>query len=249
MASEDPIRHATFPLTRWSLVGRAAGPLDGAARAALDELVVRYLPALRAHLVQARRLRAEDADDILQDFLARRVLEQNLLNRADPGRGTFRGFLLAALRNFLVDSIRAARGKAPPGGAISLEDERMLDPGDPKQDLALSAYEVAWARGVVARATSLMQQQCEAEGRLDVWNVFEARIVIPAHDGLAPIEYDELIARLGLASIEQAWNLLTTGKRTFNRCLRLAVAEYTDEENIDEEVRELRAILGQANVR
>src|SRR5678815_2750589 len=99
MASDEPAQNGTFPITRWSLIARATGPLDGVARAALDELVARYSPALRAHLVQARR-----------------VLEQNLLLKADPARGKFRTFLLTSLRNCLVDSVRAARAKGPHGG-------------------------------------------------------------------------------------------------------------------------------------
>jgi hypothetical protein len=123
-----------FPLTRWSLVGRAAGAGgDMRVRAAVNELVVRYLPALRAHLVLTRRLSPDDADDLLQNFMASKVLEQNLFSRADEAQGKFRTFLLAALGNYLIDHVRAAQAKKRSVGkdAMQIDEQRseVIDPG------------------------------------------------------------------------------------------------------------------------
>src|SRR5881394_3079150 len=106
-----------FPTTRWSLVARACGGGggdggDGLAvdhevrREALATILHRYLPALRAHLL-AKSIAPDRADDLLQAFVADKVIERNLLARADRARGRFRGFLAAALNNYCANQLRA----------------------------------------------------------------------------------------------------------------------------------------------
>src|SRR4051794_36682601 len=96
---------ARFPTTRWSLVARAGESGDAAEaarREALGVILGRYLPALRAHLL-ARRVPAGWVDDLLQGFIADKVIEYNLLGYADRGRGKFRTFLLTALDRFAAN--------------------------------------------------------------------------------------------------------------------------------------------------
>ena len=89
----------TFPVTRWSLVGRAgAGDLE-----ALEHLLTRYLPALKAHLTAGRGVAPTDADDLLQEFVHQRVLRGQLLARVRQRKGHFRTWLLSTLDNFAVD--------------------------------------------------------------------------------------------------------------------------------------------------
>jgi RNA polymerase sigma-70 factor (ECF subfamily) len=234
-----------FPLTRWSLVGRAAGS-DGQVRlrAALEELVNRYLPALRAHLILTRRLSPDDADELLQSFVASKVLEQNLFGRADQAQGKFRTFLLAALGNFVIDHVRAAQAKKRSVGKETMQlDEQRSEVIDARVEQPSTAFDVAWARQVLDRAQALMRQQCDAEQRPDVWGVFQARVLSPALDGAEPAAYDALVRQFKLASPDQASNVLVTGKRMFTRCLREAVSEYVDDAEIDQELRELKAIV------
>ena len=236
---------APFPLTRWSLVGRAAGAEgDIRIRAALDELVSRYLPALRAHLILTRRLSPDDADELLQSFVASKVLEQNLFGRADQAQGKFRTFLLAALGNFLIDHLRATQAKKRSTGADAMQiDEQRSEVIDSRVDQPSTAFDVAWARQVLDRAQTLMRQQCDAEERPDVWGVFQARVLSPALDNAEPAAYDALVRQFKLASPDQASNVLVTGKRMFTRCLRDAVAEYVDDSEIEQELRELKAVV------
>ncbi|MCK6491527.1 MAG: hypothetical protein L6R48_25025 [Planctomycetes bacterium] len=90
-------RAAAFPATRWSLV-LAAG--EGSAPA-LDQLFRDYWYPLYAHL-RRRGHDADQAQDLVQGFVCR-LLERAAVARADPARGRFRTFLLAALRNHLAD--------------------------------------------------------------------------------------------------------------------------------------------------
>ena len=85
-----------LPTTHWSLVARAGLDDNDAKREALGELLVRYLPALQAHLVYGKQLNADEAEDVLQEFIACRVVEKDLIGRADRELGRFRTFLLTA---------------------------------------------------------------------------------------------------------------------------------------------------------
>src|SRR5687767_6293142 len=68
-----------FPSTHWSLVGRAGGVGTGAApdagRGALSTLLRQYLPPMKVYLVRKRRLGPDEAEELLQAFVAEKVLD------------------------------------------------------------------------------------------------------------------------------------------------------------------------------
>src|SRR6188508_2148538 len=108
MREESQARERGFPPTQWSLIGRAREEDSKGKRPALDELLKRYLPALRVHLL-IRRAGDEDAiQDLLQGFIASRILESNLIATAAPSRGKFRTLLLTSLDRYVVDQRRRA---------------------------------------------------------------------------------------------------------------------------------------------
>ena len=233
--------HSTraFPTTHWSLVARAGTDPGEAQREALGELVRRYLPALRVHLIVRKRLRPQDADDLLQAFLAAKVVEQNLVGRADRQKGKFRTYLLTALDRFVVNQLQHASAAKRSAAATPLHEDIPAADGDPA-----AAFDAAWAREVIAQALRLTRQRCHEQGREDLWQVLEGRVIRPLLDGSPSIPPDHLVPRLGLHSADEAWNLLATAKRTFARALRAVVAEYeADDRQIEAEIAELRAAL------
>jgi len=244
MAGDRYAEFRSFPTTHWSLVDGAGRGDDDSKRRALGELLVRYLPALRAHLVLRKRLNRDLAEEMLHDFLATKVVEKELVGRADPGRGKFRTFLLTALDRFVANQMRdaAAKKRRPQDGRIVDIDEQThgleLDE-EPHQ-----AYDLAWARRVIAESLDRMRSECHASGRPDIWGVFDRRVLGPMLDGAEPMPYEDLVARFALRSPAQASNVLITGKRMFERSLRGVVGEYAaDEQEVDEEITELRQIL------
>ena len=234
------IPNARFPTTHWSLVGRA-GVADGEA---LGRLLARYLPALVAHLVHGKRLPPEEAEDLVQDFVAGKILQKNLISRADPDLGKFRTLLLTSLDRFLIDQIRAKKAKMRSPG-----DGQIVAMGEGKplaQAVATSsdAFDQAWARRILAETLERMRDECERSNRTDVWNVFDARLLGPVLQGSPSMDYDILVDRFGLTSPSQAANLLVTAKRMYARVLRSVVAEYAlSEEEIEAEIAELKSIL------
>lgn len=236
MSAAPAGRLAPFPTTQWSLVLCAGHSTESQRREALDALLRRYLPALRAHLLIRRVAPAGQVDDLLQGFVADKVVGRHLIAEVRREKGKFRTFVAVALDRYVVSQLRRERStlRRPAGGALV-----PLDDNDPA-DLTPSchqAFNIAWAAEVVAEARRRMRAECEASGRDDVWAVFADRVIGPTLDRAEPTPYAELAARLGLASEAQAANLLVTGKRAFTRALRAVVADYvTDEGLVDEEV-------------
>ena len=239
-----------FPSTRWSEIRRAAAGDTTARVAALDSLLERYYRALWFHLVCFARRRGlvpaeETAEDILQEFLSKKVLEERVLARVEPReKAKFRTFLARVLDNFARDFVRRDRErKLAPGGKVPIVDhEDEVPPGaDPEQ-----AFNVQWARQIVRGALCLMESQCEREGRPDILHVFEARVWRPAVDGLKPIGCDVLAEELDLP-VGVVYGLATTAKRKYERCLRSVVADYCeDAAEVTQEIADLRAALAEA---
>ncbi len=71
-----------FPTTAWSLVARAGREDSQQRREALGQLLVRYLPALQAHLVYRRRFTPDEADDLIQELGT--ILEHQLAAPIEP---------------------------------------------------------------------------------------------------------------------------------------------------------------------
>ena len=240
--AENVAVYRPFPVTRWSLVVRAADTDAAIKRIALTELLEKYLPALRSYLILSKHLDGDRADDMVQSFLASKVLDQDLIERADQRRGKFRTYLLTALDRFLVNQHRFDRAqKRSPKGSASMDesDELAGEESEPIEN-----FEVAWARQVLDRAIGQMQQECHGTGRDDLWLVFDARVLSPTLGNNPLVSYDELVRRAGFSSPVRAANALVTAKRMFIRNLRAVIGEYeADESEIDEEINDLHAIL------
>ena len=233
-----------FPTTRWTFVGRAGAP-GAAGGEAMALLLGRYLPPLRVHLVLDKRIAPDKADDLVQSFVAQKVLDHRLFSSADRDKGRFRTFLLLALDRFVANQLRNERRKCRHANAqVSLD--AAAEVGDEAPGPA-SAFDIAWARQVLVHAATAMHQECGESGRTDVWRIFDARVLSPTLEGSEPVSYERLVAEVGLPSADAASNLLVTGKRMFARRLRAVVGEYMDEGgDVDEEIADLREILSRA---
>jgi RNA polymerase sigma-70 factor (ECF subfamily) len=241
--SAKPAVRSNFPTTRWSLVVRAGGATGVEGRNALAELLKQYMAPMRGHLINRKGVPPQDADDLLQAFLADRVLEDGLVSSADQARGRFRNFLLTALDHFTLNHYRGlrARKRSPGRRVLPVEGVCIADPA-PSAD---EAFDIAWARQVIELAVAEMREECRVAGRLDVWGVFEARILLPTLESTEPTPYRELLKRFGFAAPSQATNILVTGHRMFRRALQSVVRRYEPNDNeADAELNDLRRSLG-----
>ncbi|MHC4405182.1 MAG: hypothetical protein ACYTG0_36515 [Planctomycetota bacterium] len=247
MADDPKQRSVLFPETGWSLVERAAGEDPGGRREALGELLTTYLPALRARLIQKRKVPADQVDDVLQGFVTDKILRRDLLASADRRRGKFRTLLLTSLDRYIVSQKRYEQAqKRAAERAVSLDTEKHGQAAV-NGETASDTFDTAWARTVLDQTLEEMRSECQATKRGEVWGVFEARVIAPTIRGEQPMPYQDLVTRYGFVTPRQASNALNTGKRMFTRILRAVVGQYTHADEIDGEIRELHQALARGD--
>ncbi len=241
----------TFPRTEWPLVNMAGKSASNLKQAALETVLSRYLPILKEYLIHRYSVSEDQAADWLQSFVLEKVMEQDLIAQADHNRGRFRTFLLRSLQNYVIQQMRRqnASKRCPTAGLVSLEEvtEGAL-PMAPER--GQESFDVGWARGVLAECLKRMEQHCVHTHRLDIWGIFQCRILDPLLEDKPPLPYEELVHRFKLRCPSQASNLFITAQRLFARSLRSVIAEYAkDPEEVESEIRELKAILFRASDR
>ncbi len=96
-----PSEHKRFQETRWTLISRA-GRDDEAATEALEELCQRYWFPIYAY-VRLSGNKPEDAEDLTQDFFARFFTRRDF-RQAKEGNGTFRSYVMRAVKNHLISA-------------------------------------------------------------------------------------------------------------------------------------------------
>jgi DNA-directed RNA polymerase specialized sigma24 family protein len=158
-----------FSTTRWSLVRRATHP-GPEGRRALGELIVLYEPALRAQLARWR-VPGADGDDLYQAFV-QRMLEDDLLRKADAELGSFRAYLATALRRFAANALRAATadkrgGGQVPGGEAELDVVVSPEPEPDRQ------FDADWAGLVLARVTRALREEAAQRGKEELFDALE----------------------------------------------------------------------------
>ncbi len=249
MSGDRRTQFRRFPTTHWSLVDLAGAGQGTIERDALDRLLTRYWPALKAHLVIKKRIDPNEAEDLVQGFIENKVLERDLISTAESGRGRLRSLLATALDNYVANQMRQ-RSAAKRGAdrAASL-DQEAYEHCAATTDAPHDAFDVAWAREVLAEILRQMQAECEGSGRDDVWAMFHVRVLAPILEGAEPPSYDEIVDRFGFRSPTQASNALVTGKRMFGRIMRGVISEYADDkDDIDAEIRDLQDILSRSGL-
>jgi RNA polymerase sigma-70 factor (ECF subfamily) len=226
----DP--QSDFPSTRWSRILAPGGARD------LEVLARAYWRPMRSYLAARLRCRDDEADDQVQEAFAW-LLATDLLGKADPARGRFRGFLKAALANFATEQWRRAHAQKRGGGAAIGDLDAVAEPADARARSPDDALDLAWRRELLEAAQVRLQAELEAGGRSVHWSLFRERFL---GDGEVP-DHATLAARHGITRTDVS-NWLDHGKRRYRAILRALVADTvaSDAELEDE----LRWLFGSA---
>jgi RNA polymerase sigma-70 factor (ECF subfamily) len=194
--------------------------------------------------VRRRGYRVEEAQDLTQEFFAR-LLEKNSLEVADPERGRFRSFLLAALANFLNNHWDRARTARRGGGceviswdAQTAEERYQQEPSH--EESPERVFERRWALTVLDSAVRALREEYRAGGKLEL---FETLQVCLSGERAAE-SYAELAVRLSLSegAVKVAVHRL---RQRFGDALRLTIGQTLGrEEDIDEELAHMLSMLG-----
>jgi RNA polymerase sigma factor (sigma-70 family) len=179
---------ANDPATHWSRLAIPDSSPAALARAR-DYFFQRYREVL-FRFFRRNGLSHEDAADAVQEFFTS-SFEKGLLERADPTRGRFRGYLRTAASSFLIDARRTShRKKRRPDGAVRSLDrigdpdmgsgwEPAADDGTPEE-----AFDRDYARTILDGAKAALLGAALERGRPVEYKVFEMRYL----EGTAPRE-------------------------------------------------------------
>ena len=251
-AEGAPAEPRVFATTRWSLILSAADSEsdEQTASDALTELCRTYWRPVFL-FVSRHGYAVQDAQDLSQDFFVM-ILQSDWLGKADERRGRFRSFLLKSLQNFLSHaeerSCAVKRGgstefvswdewmaEAPSQLAVS---DRALDSLLPEY-----LFDLRWAATVVEHALQRLREECEAKGRLRLFETLNRHLTSERGD----VSYASLAASLGIEEAivkRQLHNL----RLRYRWLLRDEVAQTVENPaDIDDEIRHLCAVLAKSD--
>jgi RNA polymerase sigma factor (sigma-70 family) len=239
-----------FPSTHWSVVlaaGRSHAEPD-VAGAALAELCQIYWAPLYG-FVRSRGYTVHDAQDLTQSFFAY-LLEHKVYARADRGKGRFRSFLLASIKNFLADFADRERTLKRGGGQdfLPLHEEQAEEAESLFQTHSRTSnedrlFDRSWAEALVAAGLERLSANYKGEGKEQLFN--ELRIFVAGGAELPPT-YNELADRLGIAE-STLRSHVTRLRARYREALRSEVRRTVNTETqVDEELHELLHVLTQA---
>jgi RNA polymerase sigma-70 factor (ECF subfamily) len=235
-----------FASTQWSLVLAARGDSSAAGAAALAGLCGTYWQLLYGY-VRRRGYSVEDAQDLTQSYFSR-LLEKRFLDQADSRRGRFRSFLLASLKNFMVNEWHREHAQKRGGDrfALSLDErhraEALYAAGMVTMLTPEKQYERSWALAVLNRVTAQLAAEFTAAGKEAIFEGLKAFLTGDAGE----LKYSQAAAALGMG--EGAARVAVYRMRgRFRDVLRAEIArtlaDPEDSGAIEEELRFLLAAL------
>ncbi|OHB76833.1 MAG: hypothetical protein A2Z34_02270 [Planctomycetes bacterium RBG_16_59_8] len=183
-----------FPTTNWSMMLFLKDPGNPAFATLLNRLVEQYWRPAYHYIRAMRNLSIEEAEDLTQQFFTM-LLSRRDLEKLSPERGSFRGFLKTALRNFLISNDRSQLSRAPKEGAriVSFDaaENDWKDLSTRMPEIAPEeAFDREWAREILAEAVEKLEQTLATEEKSSAFDIFreycfDASLVRPSYGDLA----------------------------------------------------------------
>ena len=238
---------APFAATRWSVVAacNADGtPASAETEAAVAQLCRDYWPPLYS-FVRRRGFSPADAQDLVQGFFTH-FLQDKIYAQTDSARGKFRSFLLASLKNYIVD-IWHRENTLKRGGGLEFvvldaeigaveelyQNETIVIPEEERH------YEQRWATALVARALERLRADFSGESKAKIFEELK-----PFVCGGTGLRRQEEVAELLAMPIDTLRSHLSRLRARYRALLREEVARTIGfADDVDEELRHLSHVL------
>jgi RNA polymerase sigma-70 factor (ECF subfamily) len=231
-----------FATTHWSVVIAAGRGDSPQAASALEKLCRAYWLPIYSY-VRQRGHSPHDALDLAQGFFAL-LLERNDFAAANPHRGRFRSFLLAALNHFLANQHDRAMAAKRGGGKvfISLDDDTVEKRYQLEPITELSPdkiYERRWALAVMEQAMNVLSAEFTQSGKARQFELLKKFLTSEA----GPAEYAAIGHELGLTEGAVAVSVYRLRQR-YRELVRIEVAQTVASPlEIEDEMRHLLSLL------
>ena len=242
MASPEslPADARVMHTTCWTVVLEASRPGEESA-SALEQLCRLYWPAVFGYLIRSGMNR-ETAQDETQDFFAD-LLRREGLAGVSPGKGRFRSFLLACLKNHLSNARRHEARQKRGGGQLLVPLDEALASGIAIDAVSAAepeaAYDRQWAETVMQQTHARLGAEYAAAGRAERFAVLREYLMWDGGESSGR----ELAARLG-ESENTVRSAIYRMRRRFARLMREQIAAtLAPGEDVEEEVRYLARVL------
>ena len=237
-----------FATTRWSLIltGAQFENDEQQARDALAELCRTYWRPIFSFACR-RGYSPEDAQDLTQDFFVM-ILESDWLRQANESRGRFRSFLLKSLQNFLGHAAERKQARKRGGDLKFVSWDEWMAEAPSQLSISTQAletlpperlFDLRWAATVVEQALRRLREECEAKGRLRLFETLSGHLTTERSE----TSYAHLATSLGIAETmvkKQLHNL----RQRYRWLLRDEVAHTVENSaDVDDEIRHLCATL------
>jgi DNA-directed RNA polymerase specialized sigma24 family protein len=235
------VRSPRFKTTRWTTVLSAGTRRDTSGYEALSSLCGAYWYPLYA-FVRRKGHSVEDAQDLTQAFFAR-LLEHGTLASADREKGRFRTFLLTALDRFMKNEWEKTRALKRGGGMAPIS----LDAGQAEERYGTEPacvvpaeilFDRGWALALLERAMDRLEADYAKTGRAGLFVQLKDFLVAQGDEGT----YSAVAAAAGLSE-GAARVAVHRLRRRFREVFREELAETVAPEELEDELRHLRAVL------
>jgi RNA polymerase sigma-70 factor (ECF subfamily) len=235
-------RAPTFVTTHWSVVLSAGQNDSHRAGEALEKLCSAYWYPLYAH-VRRRGHDAEAARDLTQGFFAE-TLAKGSIKSAEPSRGRFRTFLLAALDNYLHHQHRDSHNLKRGGGtelvswdAHQAEQRFALEPShnsSPDRE-----FDRRWTLAILERVRARLRNELSLASKAELFDLLRPYLL--GDEDAVP--YANIAAQLKMTVVAIKVTVHRLRKR-YGELLRQEVAQtLVDPADADQEIRHLIAAL------
>jgi RNA polymerase sigma factor (sigma-70 family) len=248
MASADSDDQPTadrgrFASTHWSVVLAAARTASPEAAAAMEKLCHAYWYPLYAYLRRSGHA-THAAQDLTQEFFARRIVTQRIFQGMQPTEGRFRSWLLTSLQNMVRNEWQkeqaAKRGGAHPHCSLDFESAEGRYTAEPAHDLTPEKlYDRNCATELLNLVAGQLQEKYRQDGKADWFQ--ELKAFLPGEHSTR--SHAEVAARLGKS--EDAIKMgVSRLRQEYGRQMRAEVKRIVNHpDEVDAELRCLRAAL------
>jgi len=230
----DSQRYSPFPSTMWSEILAIRDPASPEFRRRMDHLVSRYWQPVYSVIRSAWTRDVDQARDLTQEFFVA-VLEGDVFGTASPGKGSFRSYIRAALKNFLLNEKKRVHRIKRGGGRqnLSLDFDSaadLLEPAAAGADPG-ELLDRAWARQLLNEGLAELRDRLTP----DELALFEE------YESAPDASVRELAKQKGIAEYE-VWKAIWNARKALRSILMDRAREYVGSQ--EDLFKELEQLLG-----